>query len=200
MAGGILVSFLGAFFFLFLFWKRLKEDYVSRDIFSAAFYILAGITLSWLISKNFLPRWWFWLAFLGVVLGGTWAVIKFKLRVFEALEGLVFGLLPWLSLIFLLDSVRNANTLSLIGFLVILIFLLSFVAIDSRYKRFTWYKSGRVGFSGLTILGAFFLLRTFIAGSFTDMLSFAGRIDAIFSGVVAFISFLMIFNIARQKP
>lgn len=200
MIESILVSFLGALFFLFLFWKRLKEDYLSKDIFSAAFYILAGITLSLLISRNFLPRWWFWLVFLGVILGGTWAIVKFKLRVFETIEALVFSLLPWLSLIFLLDSVKNANTLSLIGFLVILIFLLSFVAIDSRYKRFTWYKSGRVGFSGLTILGTFFLLRTFIAGSFTGVLSFAGRIDAVLSGVVAFFSFLMIFNISRQKP
>lgn len=200
MIENILVFFLGALFFLFLFWKRLKEDYVSKDIFSTAFYILAGITLSWLVSRNFLPQWWFWLALLGVVLGGTWAVVKFRLRVFEVLEALVFGLLPWLSLIFLLDAVKNENTLSLIGFLVILIFLLSFVAIDSRYKRFTWYKSGRVGFSGLIILGFFFLLRTFIAGSFTDMLSFAGRPDSVLSGTVAFISFLMIFNIARQKP
>lgn len=199
MVEGILVSFLGVLFFLFLFWKRLKEDYISKDIFSAAFYILAGITIFWLVSKDFLPRWWFWLAFLGVVLGGTLAVVKFKLRVFEVLEALVFGLLPWLSLIFLLDAVINANTLSLIGFLVILIFILSFVAIDSRYKRFTWYKSGRVGFSGLIILGSFFLLRTFIAGSFTDVLSFAGQLDSVLSGTVAFISFLMILNIARQK-
>jgi len=195
----ILLNTTGAVFFFFLFWKKLKEDYRSPSIFSAAFYILIGIGVLGFLSERFFPEWWFWANVLGVVLGFGLGILRFKLRFFESLEAVVVGLLPWLSFVFLRDAVSNANLPSLIGFVVLFLIIVFYLFIDRHYKRFTWYKSGKVGFSGLMTLGVLFLARTTVAVLFPFVLSFSGPIDSIMSGVIAFTSFLLVFNLARQE-
>jgi hypothetical protein len=195
----IVANVLGVLAFLFIFWKRLKEDYIGNQIFSSAFIVLAILTIAKLIATYFLAAWWFWLSLLSVSVALLLAIKRYRLRVFETLEAQVISLLPWLSLLFLADSIINSNTYSLVGFILIALLIILFYIFDKHYKRFTWYKSGRVGFSGLTILGLFFLIRALVALKFDNMLSFSGKNEVYFSAVLAFSSFLILFNLSRQK-
>lgn len=195
----IIFNIVGLSIFLFVFWKKLREDYPPRKIFTASFYILVGIGLASFLSSKFFSTWWFWTDLAGIFLGFTLGILRFKFRFFESLEALIVGILPWLSLVFLADSIVNSSIVSLIGFIVILLVIVLYLFLDVHYKKFTWYKSGKVGFAGLTTLGVLFLIRAGIATSFPFVLSFLGSIDSIVSGMIAFTSFLLIFNLARQE-
>lgn len=199
MIAKILLNIAGVLFFFFLFWKKLKEDYDSESIFTFAVFIVVGIGIFSFASQKILPQWWFWANCLGAVLGFILGRLKFKFRFFESLEATTIGLLPWLSFIFLQDAISSTNLPSLIAFIVLLLVIAFYAFLDAHYKKFTWYKSGKVGFSGLTTLGVLFLIRTAVAAGFPSMLSFLGPIDSIISGVIAFTSFLLVFNLSRQQ-
>ena len=107
------------------------------------------------------------------------------------------GILPWLGLIFLKDSIKLSSLTSFLAFFAVACLLTLFAYLDASYKNFSWYRSGRVGFSGLTTLGVLFLLRAAFASFFPDVISFV-KYEAILSGVAAFVIFLAIFNLARS--
>lgn len=197
MLADVLTGLVGVILFLFLFWRRLKEDYPTSEIFTSAFYILFGALLGYTLSRFYNPGLWFWLASLGIALALTLGVLRYKLRFFEVLESLILGILPWLGLIFLKDSIRNSSLSSFLSFFATACLLTLFSYLDASYKNFSWYKSGRVGFSGLTTLGALFLLRAAFASFFPSVISFV-KYEAILSGVAAFVIFLTTFNLARS--
>ncbi|MBU0572297.1 hypothetical protein KKH23_01340 [Patescibacteria group bacterium] len=199
MIAKILFNISGVLFFFFIFWKKLKEDYDSESIFTFAVFIVAGIGIFNFVSQRILPQWWFWADCLGVILGFILGRLKFKFRFFESLEATTIGLLPWFSFIFLQDAILSTSLSSLIAFIILLLIMAFYAFLDAHYKKFTWYKSGKVGFSGLTTLGVLFLIRTAVAVGFPSMLSFLGSIDSIISGVIAFTSFLLVFNLSRQQ-
>ncbi len=199
MIVNILVSLIGILIFLFVFWRRIKEDYASDVVFTAGFLVVAGIILGGLISKQFFPSWWFWASTVGASLGILLGIVRFSLRPFETVEAGVIGLLPWVILIFWLDSIKNSSLVSLIYSVGILALLGLFYFLDGHYKDFTWYKSGRVGFAGLTVAGFFFILRAAIAIFFPSVLSFVGKFEALVSALSAFIFFLLTFNLARSE-
>ena len=198
MISSALFTILGILIFLFLFWKRLKEDYVSGQIFNAAFYMLLGIFLGKILATKFFPDWWFWASFFGALVGVFAGVARFKLRILETFEAATLGLLPWIGLVFLREAIKTSSPNSFFASLVIFGLILLFFFFDSRYKKFTWYKSGRIGFSGLMVVGIFFLTRAAIAPIVPDVISFAGKYEAFFSGIFAFTSFLLVFNLARR--
>lgn len=194
----IVINCLGIVIFLFLFWIRSKEDHIANQIFSAAFLILFGILLANIISLTFFPSQLFWLNVAAVFLFLSLSIWRYHLRVFETLEAVVISLLPWLSLSYLKDYIAINSLNSLFASLVITLIIVLFFILDKHYKKFTWYKSGRVGFTGLTILGLFFLTRAAVALTFPDVISFSGKFDIYLSAVIAFTSFLVVFNIARS--
>lgn len=177
----------------------MKEDYPVSYIFSTAIYIILGAVLLSVISYELSVKYWFWLGFLGLLAGLTLGVWRYKLRVFETLEAAVMAFLPWLSFIFLADSVKNASwvSFSAFAFLLFLIFVCYFL--DATYKNFTWYKSGKVGFSGLAVLAILFLTRALVSLFYPFVLSLAGKTEVYFSSLAAFILFLLIFNLSRSK-
>ena len=195
----ILLNIVGTLLFLFLFWKKLKEDYGSESIFTFAVFMLLGMGIFSFVSQKILPQWWFWANCLGATLGFILGRLKFKFRFFESLEAAIIGLLPWLSFIFLHDAISSTSLPSLLAFIILLLIIVFYIFLDAHYKKLTWYKSGKVGFSGLTTLGVLFLVRTAVAAGFPSMLSFLGPIDSIISGVIAFTSFLLVFNLSRQQ-
>jgi len=199
MFAKIIFNLLGILVFLFIFWKRLKEDYPSSQIFTTGFYIIIGIFLAMTISAKMLKPWWFWLSFSTAISGLVLAVLKFKLKFFETFEAGVIATLPWLGLAFLSDSIQKSNLVSFVSFVVTTLLIVLFYFLDAHYKRFSWYKSGRVGFTGLTTLGLFFLLRAAVAPVIPNVLSFSGKYEAVISGILAFISFLLVFNLARTR-
>lgn len=195
----VLVNVLGVLIFLFIFWKRQKEDFASSEIFSTSFYIIFGALLGAIVSLKLAQSWWFWASFVGSVVAMSLAIVKFRLRVFETIETSVISFLPWLGLVFLVDSVLEKSLTSLLGFVIILALVFMFIYLDLHYKKFTWYKSGKIGFSGLTVLGALFLVRALIALFSSSVLSFSGKFETYLSALVAFLSFFTVFNLAREK-
>jgi len=194
----VIITFIGVFIFLFVFWKRLKEDYITNQVFSVATLVLIGIGIANIISRFYFNGWWFWMAFTGSFIGVIAGIIKYRLRFFEVVEAFVIALLPWLGLTFLaLAFNTEVKTVIFTGIIVLLIIIFGFL--DSRYKTFTWYRSGRIGFSGLTVLGLFFLIRAAVAVFLPNMVSFVGREDSILSAVIAFLSFFGLFNISRVR-
>lgn len=199
MLAKIAFNTLGVLIFLFVFWKRLKEDYTTSQIFTTGLYMIVGISLATVFSRKFLEHWWFWLSFIGAALGLILGILKFKLRFFETFEAGVAATFPWLGVVFLSDSIEKSKPASFIGFIVIILLTVLFYFLDAHYKKFTWYKSGRVGFTGLTTLGLLLLLRAAVAPIVPDMLSFSGKYEAIISGILAFVSFLLVFNLSRTQ-
>jgi len=100
---------IGLFVFLFVFWRKLKEDYISSQVFSTSFSIVLGIVLFNILTRIFFPTWWFWASFLGVSIGYAVGRFRFKLRALETLQALIIALLPWLGLNFLANAVSNSN-------------------------------------------------------------------------------------------
>jgi len=71
-----------------------------------------------------------------------------------------------------------------------------FYFLETKYKKISWYRSGRVGFSGLTTAAIFFLLRAAISPFYPNLLTFSGSFEYLFSGLVAFILFFLVYNLA----
>ena len=195
----LLLDALGITFYLFILWRRLKEDYSSAVVFSLGFIVLISVAIGQVISYFLLPDYWFWLAIMGVSTGLIFSYYRYKFRIYETLDAFTESVFPWLLLIFLFDSVHNKSVSSLGGVFVILSLTIFYYFINSQYKKFTWYKSGKVGISGLLSLAIFFLLRG-ISGFFvSDMLTFAGRFDLILSLALSFFCFLGVYHLSRLK-
>ncbi|KKR72565.1 MAG: hypothetical protein UU16_C0039G0017 [Candidatus Woesebacteria bacterium GW2011_GWA2_40_7] len=184
---------------LFVFWRKLKDDYSSQIIFSLAFFILLGVFLGYAVSRWAFSNWFFWLELAGAFIGLTLGVLKFKTRFYEILEAMVVSILPVLAIFFLNDSVSNSSLVSFIAFTTILFLIFVYYLLDVHYKEFSWYKSGKIGFSGLAVLGLLFLIRAGVAIFYTGVLSFVGKSEVFFSGIFAFTSFLVIFNLGNVK-
>jgi hypothetical protein len=200
LIASILTNILGILVFLFVFWKRLREDYSSEIIFNTAFNILAGILIGFLVSFKFLPSASFWFIFIGASLGLGFAILRLKVRFYETFEALIISAFPWISFLFLLDSVVHSSFSSFLAFVAILVFVFISYYLDTHYKNFTWYKSGKIGFAGLLTLSLFFIVRSILAIFTIHMLSFVGlKVEAIVSGAAAFICFVLLFNLGRIK-
>lgn len=199
MLVNILATLLGILMFLFVFWKRMREDFSSQIIFQTASAILIGIGLGSLVSSIFLPSWSFWISLVVAVIVMLLMRAKFKLRFHETLEALILASMPWLSLTFLIDSIRVSSMTSFLAFIVILVMVFFSYWLDMNYKGFTWYKSGKVGFAGLSIAILFFLTRTVLAVVGITMLSFAGKFEVVFSGIVTLICLVLLINLGKNK-
>jgi hypothetical protein len=199
MIFSVMLLIIGAILFIFLFWKKLREDYPANYIFTTAIYSLLGLFLFDLVFSRYLHSWWFYGTILGSVLGLLIGVLRYKLRFYETYEAFVVGILPLSSFVMLSDAVSVRSLASFIYFVFIVILMGLFYTFDKHYKKFSWYKSGRIGFSGLTISGIFFLVRAIVASFFPYVLSFTGKLESIISGIVAFTFFLLVFSLSRQK-
>ena len=150
------------------------------------------------MSALLFPVWWFWLCFLGICVGIAIFIYRFKLKLFEIVDAVVAGLFPWLIFLYLADSAGTKSVFSLGGFFILLAIYLFYRYIDVRYKRFVWYRSGRVGFSALAVLGILFVLRSLAGFANVDMLSFVGKADIYISAIVSFLVFFGMYHLARK--
>lgn len=191
--------FLGIIFFLFVFWKRLKEDYSSDIIFQSATTVLIGLLLGATASKLFFPLWFFWTATLGCLIGMFLMIFKFKLRFYEVFEAFILGVMPIVSLMFFKNSIVASSLNSFLAFVASLILIFFAFYIDLNYKSFTWYKSGKIGFSGMLVAAMFFLIRTIIAFFGINMISCVGKIEIVISGILTLVFVGLLINLGREK-
>jgi hypothetical protein len=193
------VNILGYLVFLFLFWRKLKEDYSAQPIFTTGFYILLSFLIFFFIAFKFLFAYWFWFSLLGIGVGLTIGILRFRLKLYEVIEATICGVFIWLALVFLNDSVIHSSIFSFAGFAVAIAIVGIYYFLDGHYHTFTWYKSGKIGFAGLTSAGIFFLVRAIIAGFYPFVLSFSGKYELYLSAIASFIFFLLTYNLARTK-
>ncbi len=193
-----LITLLTVFLFLFIFWLRLKDDYTQNQIFTTGFYVLLGIGIGNILAIKFMRDFWFWLGFFGGFLGLIYGVSHFRLRFFEALESYTISGLFLFLIVSFISYLEDLSSSTLIVILLVLFFISFFYFLDSRYKNFTWYKSGKVGFSGLTILGLFFLTRSLVAIRTVSVISFGKDVEVLLSGLLSFISFIILYNLSER--
>ncbi|KKS77690.1 MAG: hypothetical protein UV74_C0013G0124 [Candidatus Woesebacteria bacterium GW2011_GWB1_43_14] len=196
----ILLVIIGALVFLFLYWKKLRDDYSRDTVFTTGLFVVIGSIaggvggnlLSKVLMENrvFVPQGtWFWGSVLVSFVFFLFGVRKKKLRFFETFEAYGMGIIVWFAIF--------ASILYWPLSLVLIMFFILYLILNKYYKRFNWYQSGRVGFSGLTTLGLVFLLRSLVAVFFPTMLSFVGRVDSIVSASVAFLLFFALYNLSQ---
>lgn len=187
----LFLNLLGIVLFLFLFWRCLKEDYPREIVFGSAFLILLGVVIGYAVSLNYFPDWFFWLEAFGAFLGFSLGIFKYSLRFFEAFEAAFLGLLPWLAFLFVTRQIYIS--VFILGLITLSVYL------KTKYKTFLWYKSGRIGLSGLLTAGVFFMARMVVAIFFPTMVSLTGKGEIILSGISAFTIFLLVYNLARSQ-
>lgn len=194
----IMANAFGILILLFFLWKRLKEDYHFERIFNFGLVVLGGILIGYLVSYFFLKSYWFWIAVLGTLVGYMIGRFRQRLNFFESLEALVVGLLPWISLLYITDSIKHSSLVSFLAFWVTLCLVVLFFFLDSNYKKFTWYKSGRVGFAGLFVTIIYFLIRTVVALFGFSVISFLAAGEMIVSGLTTLIFMLLLYKLSKQ--
>lgn len=191
-----IIQIFAILIFLFFFWRKLKDDYIQDQIFSTAFYVILISIFFILLSKFLLPKWWFWFGFLGFLIGLMIGISRFKLRIYETFDAAIFSFLPSAFAYSLYESTRSSDWYLLAHSVLFLVIFLLYLFFNRNYKKFSWYKSGRVGFAGLAAGGVYFLVRAAIAFKLSFMISFVGEFEPILSGVLAFLIFLLIFNLS----
>lgn len=193
-----LFTIIAVFVFLYFFWKKLKDDYSQTQVFNAGFYSLFGMAFGYLVSRVYLTHFWFWLTLLGSFIGLLAGIYRYRMKFFETLEAWTIGNLNILLIFNLNELIRKVELLQIVSFTTTLLLVLVFFYINSQYKRYVWYRSGKVGFSGLLVAGFYFVFK----GSF---LMFSGIIDKssifeiVFSCILAFVSFILLYNLSRKE-
>lgn len=194
----VLIIVISLFIFLYIFWSRLREDYLSDQIFTITFYAILSFVIGLIISLLYFPVFAFWISLIFLFIGFSFGIYRFKLRFIESFETLVISILPSYLLFSLYTLKKDQNLLDVSGVIIGLSLIILFLVFDKYYKKFSWYRSGRIGFSGLAVFGIFFLIRFIVAIFFPNMISFAGAYEVYLSGIVAIISFLSVYNLARR--
>lgn len=194
----VVAGIIAVFVFLFVFWRQLKDDYVSNQIFTTGFSMLGIVGLLGYLSFIFSVRAWFWICMLAILIVVFYNVRRFRMRLVEVAEASIIGWV-WIWL-FVYGAVfmLSYDFKYLIGVGVTLLFVFLFYFFNSSYKKFGWYKSGRVGFAGFATLASAFLVRTLVAIWFTDMVSFVGSIDIYLSSITTVSSFGVLVYLSRK--
>jgi hypothetical protein len=188
---------LGSLIFMFAFWRRLKEDYFENQIFTTGFYILFFVFLANIFSWYFAQAYWFLLSFIGIFIGLGLSTLRYKMRFFENVEATVSASFIPIMLILLYDGIHSRHPEGFFGIAVIGLLIGIFYFLSTHYKRITWYKSGRIGFAGISVIGIFFLLRALLAVRFPNMISFV-EYEWLISGSVSLLAFLTIIYLSRK--
>jgi hypothetical protein len=179
----------------------MREDYSSDLIFSAgSFFVLltlVGYLLSRLVlflfvaSSVFNPAGlWFWGAFGGFAVAILVSVRKYKLNVVQTSESALLGASFWLLIVF----VANLAVLPTIS---LVLFYALFYYFEKNYRRFSWYKSGRAGFSGLAVTSLFFLGRAVASLVVPTTFSLIGRLELVPSAAASFLLAFSLYNLSE---
>ena len=193
------LKFLAITAFSFVLWKKLKEDYTTDLIFSFTILILAFTTLGVAVAQNFLPGYSFWLVTLLDTLVVSWFVKSNYFKLYELLDALVLSLLTLFLgtniTELLLQIIRDRGigvsdiyfTAQIFAALLTIILYKIYL---KRYRSFSWYPSGKIGFIGLSLAASYFLLRGLVAIGTSSVVPFfepARILDTTLSFLLVFV-------------
>lgn len=149
----------------FSFWQRLKEDYKEEEIFGLTLFIaVCCLFFSWLSAFLFSSsRFFFPLAFLGAVLAVKLWALRFRVNIWEVFDAMS---LPFLYFLFFggIGSFLKSGYFWDLGYVGVS--LLGFVVWEfsrGKYRSYSWYKSGKIGFLFWEVSFIVFLLLSGLA-------------------------------------
>jgi len=179
--------------YLFVFWRKLKEDYYQESLFSLGltqYGLLAGLYFISTRINN--PANFFYLEIVFVLLGYFMISFWFKRGSANKLEIVEGTLLAFWLMDVLWGSYQRLFWEAGLSVFSLVVFWLE----TKNYKKFNWYKSGRVGIAGVTALG----LRSLVKGSMVLMLPavFPFRFAPLVFGLFAFANFVLVYKLANK--
>lgn len=184
---------------IYLYWKRLKEDYSAEKIFDSGLGVLSFTLLVYFGSYHFLNQFWFGLTTLCFLLALFIVSNRVKIKYNEILDASLVLVFPLLSSFFFVDSIRRSSLSSFIAFWILLVLIFFFYFLNTLYRSFSWYKSGKIGFSSLVVFGLLFIFRGLTSIFYKDVASFSGNLEIYISTSFVIIFFLLLFNLARSN-
>lgn len=195
----IIANLLGISSLLYVFWKRLKDDYHYEKIFNLVFLIVFSFIISGAVL-SFIPNIFsFWIVLVAMFLGFYIGIRRQRMSFFESFDSFVIGCLPWLGILYLFDTTKNSSLSSFIGFWFILICMFVYFYINATYKTFNWYKSGRVGIAGIVTAILFFVLRAISSVFMPNMVHTAGNYEIYLSASGALLLSILLYNLKKLK-
>lgn len=156
----LLLLILGSFFFSFTIWRKLREDYEQKKIYTLTLVIFILSLTGWWIGNHFLVGFAIWVVILANVLFTSFVVSKLEMKFFELIDGLAPAIFYFLFFWYLATLVLDfQNRFFTVGPQIVLaaFSIAIYKILFANYRRFVWYPSGKVGFAGLVSL-AFYLV------------------------------------------
>lgn len=167
----IFFNSLAVFAFAFILWRKLKEDYSHEDVFKFTLAISVACGLGLWVGSAWLAGFVFWVVALAGMGAGYLYLRKLNLKFFEVIDALALGIFCALILVYLghfislfpeinnfVPSMSGINYYHLAHILLILSLIILYDYFMKNYRRFAWYPSGKIGFSGLASLALFFFM------------------------------------------
>lgn len=200
---------LSSLFHLFVYWRRLREDYISKTIFKSGLVVLSfTYAMSFLTlklsthlqaNKVYDPAgFWFWTALVAYLIGLVYTSKKFRIKLNENFDAFTAGLIVNLLVIYIFQLVINQNFASMAMTLFFLVALILFNFLDTRYHKVGWYKSGKIGFSSLLIFALIFFVRALDSMFVTGIITMSGRVDFVLSLLTSFLGAFSLYNLGEK--
>lgn len=195
----VIANILGIFLFFYLIWRNLKEDYHYEKVFNLGFIGLSAFLLANFVSHFISGPFWFWILILFLLLGFLIVVKKQRMKFFETIEAYFVGLMPWIGLFYLADSVNKLSLASFVAFWITFILIFIYFYVRTHYRSFSWYKSGKVGFAGLFTLLMFFLSRVIGSLFYNNLVTMAGKYEIYLSGSASLLILVLMYNLFKEN-
>jgi len=183
---------------LFILWKKLRDDYIASQIFSLGFGIYFSLVAGFLLFHFFKFSYSEWF----IVAAPVVVVLYLSNRGRMRLNELVNALAPLLYVsniyYYLMLVILRNNYFGLIGVFLSVFFLVIYFLLEKNYKKLQWYKSGKIGFSGLFVLSVYFFMNSALAILIPDMVFFSGKINAIISMLLGLIFAFALTRLSKK--
>lgn len=191
----LLLSF---FSYLFFLWKYLRDDYDTNKIFTFGiatyFAFMLGLFIGTVVKEI-----WFWTALLAYGMMFIFMIRKNHFKVIEAIEASTPGFVITYVLILIYGLLRNEGFETIVLSVTSLLLLAIFFILKKNYKRFNWYRSGRLGFASMVVLGLLFLIRAIASVLDFGSISLIGVVGFIPSAILSFFSFFTVYNLSQRR-
>lgn len=191
------ITILSLSFYLFLFWKRLKEDYSQDTIFDTVFSILGAFFLAIVFARFYFVDYWFWCGLSAAFAMMIIMIRKYRMKFFETLDALIIAFFPIL-LFFSIGKWLAGSAEYFFMAVIAALLIMFFFFIDARYKKFLWYKSGKIGFSGLITASIFFVTVASIAILAPGMVFLSGLFDAGLAILLSLTCLYSLFKLSKR--
>lgn len=203
----VILSF-GALVSLFIVWKKLREDYPEADIFSVSMLIVGGTGAGYLLSLFLFGVLQFWVCLMGGLAALAFAAKKFSMRAFEVFEAFVPAVFVFLLILAVTQKIVRQPLwisgawpfgLNFIEPGLSLGALFIFIILNTRYRRFLWYPSGRIGFASLVTVILYFWTRSAVALFYPAVLLWSTKQIDVLAGIVLGASALVVLYIRSGR-